>query len=363
MTRIRSRLRGALALTVALAVPASALGAAVDVAPTVDVDRFQARVVGAEGTARLVWRAPDSYAVGPPRGFAPLERTVRDGGLETSRSGGGPGYVARRGYVAAPDGYTVFDLLDSSVDTLLARMRAGTTTAVAARTGGRATLRGTVRLGPNDCAGLRGGVRTIHLDARTLVPLRIVTRRSGSRTQTLSLTGLRVNRLIPAGTFLPVSVAAGAFTADQGFRRVSPAAAAARLPYVPETPAALPAGFTLAVSGWAPRGAVNGAEGSIPSRPALFAAVYARGVERIEVTQRRAVGGDWPGDPFAGECRPLTTRQVSVGGVAATYAIGPETGPHLYWRDGAVLHTVSGPFPADDLVAVAASLTPVTPAP
>lgn len=55
----------------------------------------------------------------------------------------------------------------------------------------------------------------------------------------------------------------------------------------------------------------------------------------------------------------LSARAVTVGGVRANYAFGPETGPHLYWREGAVLHTVSGPFPVEDLVAVADSLSPV----
>ena len=33
--------------------------------------------------------------------------------------------------------------------------------------------------------------------------------------------------------------------------------------------------------------------------------------------------------------------------------------PHLYWRSGRVLYTVSGPFPAATLTAVARSLQPV----
>jgi len=52
-------------------------------------------------------------------------------------------------------------------------------------------------------------------------------------------------------------------------------------------------------------------------------------------------------------------RQIRFGGVRATFGEGPEVVPHLYWRDGRVLHTVSGPFAKETLVEVAASLRAV----
>ena len=328
-----------------------------EIAPSVAVAGFQARIATERGAAVLMWGGPDRFATVPRGAQGPLERMVRSGGLETSAFAG-DGTVVRRTYAASPDGYTALDLVDLSVETLLAQARAGATTLVSARIGPRATLRGAVRLGPNDCAGLRGGVKTIDLDARTLLPLRIVARRAGSRTETIRLTGLRVNPEFASGTFAPLRPRGRVFRDDQGFRRVGPSAAARNLPYVPRLPTALPAGFRRAVTGWAARSAITGPEGSIPRGRSLFAAVYARGWERIEITQRSAASGDWAGDPFAGECRPLTSRAVTVGGTAATYAFGPETGPHLYWREGPVLHTVSGPFPPEDLVSVAESLAP-----
>ena len=324
-----------------------------------ELPRRRGRSAG--GSSLLAWGGPDRYAVRPNTGEGPLGWLVEDRGLQTSRYVGG-GSVVRRTFPAAPDGYTVFDLIDPSLDTLLGRARTGTTTLSPVRLGGIATLRGTLRLGPNDCAGLRGGVKTINLDAATLLPIRIETRRAGARTETLGFAYLSINRALPARAFRPTGAGGrDIFRADQGFRRTSPGAAARRLPYTPELPTVLPAGFTLAVSGWAPRSGITGAEGSIPARPSLFSAVYARGWERIELTQRRAVGGDWPGDPFGGECQPMSSRAVSIGGVRATFALGPTTGPHLYWREGDVLHTLSGPYPADVLVAAAASLTPVVP--
>lgn len=356
-------LRTAVVLATLIATPASALAAAVDVAPSVALDSFQARVTAAEGSSLLRWGGPERFAAVPRGAGPPVERVVRNGGLETSLFDGG-GAVVRRTFAASPDGYTVLDIIDPSLETFLARVRSGALAATSGRIGGRATIRGSIRLGPNDCAGLRGGVKTLELDAATLIPLRIVTRRAGARTQTLTLRALRVNPALPAAAFAPLRPRGSVFRDDQGFRRVGAAVAAGRLPYVPELPAAVPAGFHRVTTGWAPRSAITGPEGSIPARPSLFAAVYARGVERIELTQRRAVGGDWPGDPFGGECRPLSTTAVTVGGLPATYAVGAETGPHLFWRDGAVLHTISGPFPVEDLVAVADSLAPVAaPAP
>lgn len=145
------------------------------------------------------------------------------------------------------------------------------------------------------------------------------------------------------------------FRANLHFTRTSPAAAAGPLPDTPKLPAVLPPGFALAVSGWASRSGITGPEGSIPPSAWLFAASYRRGQERIDVTERVA-SADWPNDPFGAECQPLRTEAVSVGGVAATYGIGAATVPHLFWRDGPIRYTVSGPFPTDDLVTIAASL-------
>jgi hypothetical protein len=355
-------IRTTIAIAGALCALGASTAAAVDVEPTTVVTSFRGGVSApASGSSGLAWGGADRFAVRPALGEGPLGYLVRNRGLETSRFEGG-GAVVRRTFAAAPDGYTLFDLVDPSIETLLGRARAGTIVLRPSRLGGVATLRGEVRLGPNDCAGLRGGVKTIDLDPATLLPIRVQTRRAGDRTDTFGLDYFAVDRALPARAFRPAGVGGhDVFRADQGFRRTSAQGAARNLPYVPKLPTVLPAGFALAVSGWAPRSGITGAEGSIPARPSLFAAVYARGWERIELTQRRAVGGDWPDDPFGGECRPLSARTVSVNGVPATFALGPETGPHLYWREGPVLHTLSGPFPADVLVAAAASLAPVTP--
>ena len=146
---------------------------------------------------------------------------------------------------------------------------------------------------------------------------------------------------------------------NEGFRRASPAVAATHLSYRPRLPSALPEGFSLAVSGWAPRSAVTGPEGSMPRRRELFAGVYLRGHERIEVTQRLAAGRGWVADPFGFECGVQYSERARVKGRPARFGIGPEIPPHLFWRRGRLLFTVSGPFPKRDLLAIANSLAPI----
>jgi len=347
----------ACAVLSATAVP---VAAAADVAPTRPAVSLRAELSAQTGTTALAVGGPDRFAARPLRGIlGPLGSLVVNRGLQTQFSDGSGIRVART-FPAAPDGAGLWQLLSPSSDTLLARARGGSAPLSPARAEGRATLRGTVRLGANDCAGFRGGVRTLDLDRATLLPLRIRTQRAGARAEVVTLAPRALNRPLPAAAFRPAGpIGAGDVRDDQGFRRTSPAAAARNLPYTPQLPAVVPDGFALAISGWAPRSDTTGAEGSIPPRRSLFQAVYARGWERIEVTQRASGGRGWPDDPFGVECGRLSRTAVTVDGAPATFGIGPEIPPHLYWRDGAVLNTLSGPFPAATLVEIAESLTPI----
>ena len=56
----------------------------------------------------------------------------------------------------------------------------------------------------------------------------------------------------------------------------------------------------------------------------------------------------------------VDARPVTVRGARGTFGVGTLIRPHLYWREGGVLLTLSGPFPAETLVQVADSLAPVT---
>ena len=93
----------------------------------------------------------------------------------------------------------------------------------------------------------------------------------------------------------------------------------------------------------------------MPARPELFAAVYRRGFEHVDVTQRVAGRRGWIADPFSG-CTWAYRERAVIGGARGWYGIGTDEPPHLYWRKGRLLYTVSGPFPKRDLLAIARSL-------
>jgi len=333
------------------------------VEPSADTTRYVARVLDARGAVTALSQdGADRFAMVPLARRSPFDRLVRVAGTETVRFPGGGGRTVRA-YPAAPDGFGGLDLLRVPLASVLGRARAGTLALRPVRVGGRAALRAVFPVPANDCAALRPGKSTVDLDRATLLPLQAVTRRPGSPPEVLRMEVRRVGAALPSRLFRPLPPRGDEDVVDQGFRRTGPAGSAARLPYARLLPATVPDGFALAVSGWAPRSAITGPEGSIPARPDLFQAVYARGWERLELTMRRAAGGrDWPADPFAGECARVTTRTVTVRGVRATFGIGPGTRPHLFWREGGVLLTLSGPFAAETLVAVAGSLAPAAPA-
>lgn len=291
-----------------------------------------------------------------------MPASVFVGGTEfVAAAGGRGGSILRAQYADRPEGFPrSADRSTETVASILGRARSGELALISTTLEGRPALRATVALPANDCAALGPRRATVWLSPTTLMPLLILERTPAGRTvQRVTYSYRMLNATFPGALFTPPATAGpGRFVASDGFRRVSPTVAAASLPYVPRVPAVLPDGFRLVVSGWAPRSGSTGPEASIPRSPSLFTAVYRRGQERIVVSQR-AGASDWPGDPFGHECGAVTTSNVTVAGVAATYGIGPEITPHLFWRDGAVRYTVSGPLSKDGLLAVAGSLTPV----
>jgi hypothetical protein len=333
--------------------------------PTTIARSFRAEVRVGQTVQRVAWKAPESLAVRSRGPMAPFgsEVVVERGGVRVLSAPPGSRrsdliLVERRLYAARPDGYSlVQDTLQGPTDFVLGQARAGKLKLRLTRSGRRLALRARVRLYPNDCAGLRGGSAELWLDRATLLPLRVQVRRGSVRTDSRTrLRGINVplgRRIfsLPRGTRQREVV-------DYGFRRTSPRLAAGLLSYRPLLPRALPPGFRLAVAGWARRSGRTGPEGSNPSNRELFGAVYRRGFERIDVTQRLAGGRGWRSDPFGAECQFQFEERVRVGGVPARFGTGPEATPHLYWRRGRLLHTLSGPFPKGDLIAIAESLAP-----
>lgn len=350
----------ALAALVALAIAqSSAAGPFPGPHPTRVVTSFRAQEEVGRQKFLVSWEAPGRAA--ERRGWS---ASVRPWFLETparrvfARSRFDDGSVERRPYLARQDGFFLAELLREPIDFALAQARAGRRTLEPTTLGGRAALKTTVQLPANECAGLRRGRVTMWLSQRTLLPLRLTEVR-GRRALTRSLAYKRVNGTLPASDFRLPRLGARPFRQDHGFRRAAPAHAASQLSYTPELPAVVPPGFTRQLSGWAPRSQRSGAEGTNPRYRELFAAVYRRGMERIDVTQRLAGARGWRVDPFSAECGFMFQEGANVNGVPAGYGIGPETVPHLFWRDGNLLYTVSGPFAKRDLIAIAESLAPI----
>jgi hypothetical protein len=92
----------------------------------------------------------------------------------------------------------------------------------------------------------------------------------------------------------------------------------------------------------------------------LLAAVYRRGSEQIDLTQRLAPPGGWPADPFAVECVRQHGETARIGAARAVHAASASTTPHVYWRSGRLLYTLSGPFPNAQLAAIARFLRPIS---
>lgn len=346
------------AVLVALAAPFAGVPV-----PAVDVDSYRVRVDSSFGPPEVrTLRAPEDARVRVLQAGFPLI-VSRRGTDWLGASGATSGSVLRNGFAARPDGFPAgtdqyFDVIESA----LAESRAGTRTFTQATLAGKTVLRTEVAVTANDCAGLPARTVRLSLAPRTLLPRRVVERAQGNGAvlATTAYAYTLLNATLPGATFTPPPLGRRPERRNLRFTRATPVASAGPLPYTPKLPAVVPAGFTLAVAGWAPRSGFTGPEGSIPPSPWLFGAVYRKGQERIDITQRVA-STDWPDSPFGGECQPLATEPVTIGTASGTFGIGPTIVPHVFWRDGPFRYTVSGPFPKDDLVAIAASLQKVTP--
>ena len=357
---------GSLALVLPLlAVPAPFAG---NPQPTTVVTAVRAELTVGRSRERVIWQAPESFAVRTRTGEPSLasELALERNGLRLLSA---PPYsrrsdvdlLERRLFAARPDGYSLVEnLVQGQSEFVLEQARAGKLRLRPSRVAGRPALRAKVRLYPNTCAALAGGSAEVWVDRATLLPLRLEERRGSVRYRS-RVVRLEVDPRLSAAAFAPPPATRRRHTLDYGFVRTSPRSAARRLSYRPLLPRLLPSGFRLAVSGWARRSGVTGPEGSNPRYPQLFGAVYRRGFERIDLTQRLAAGRGWLSDPFGAECQFQLEERVVVHGVPARFATGPETVPHLYWRRGRLLLTVSGPFPKRDLVAIAESLAPQRP--
>jgi hypothetical protein len=328
--------------------------------PTLMVDSYKVRVEATRVPADLWTIAPDRFRLRTLGAGVPPS-VGREGTETTGPYSTAPRFTGvRNAYYGEPDAFPrTPGFFSGSVAAMLAGARSGAAVFRAENLAGSPALRADIVIAANECAGEGKKNVRVWLSRATLLPLKVVERDAATRriTRATTLKYSSVNAAFPDATFRPPPAAASLRRTNQGFQRATPAAADAALSYPVKVPALLPPGFVTDVVGWAARGRVVGAEGSIPADRSLFSATYRRGQEYITVTQR-AASQAWPDDPFGAECVPLKTEPATVGAFAATYGASPSITPHLFWWDGAVRHTVSGPFPKTDLVAIAESLAP-----
>lgn len=356
----------AASLTVAVAAaPGAVVGP--DFGPTTTTRALQvASIDGSGDTAVLYWTEAGRF-----RGLVRVDgsRSVIDETRDrylyadgTTTAASGP-IVIRRRMVAEPDRARQVDqFLFDYAWPLVARQRAGQVVLLDATLEGRPVLRGVTTLAANDCGALAAGTRTMFLDPATLVPVRMVERRGTARPEVV-----RFSRRAPApSAFGAIRLRGPVGTFDEQFQRRGARQVAASVRFPVSLPTSLPSGFRFDAAGSAPRGAMLGPEGSFPRSRGVFQARWTRGIEHLDLTIRPAHGSlaaDWDqSDPFGAECESTEEVTTTVDGAPARFAYGELGSPRLWWRAGSTLYTLAGPFSPDQLVAIASSLEPVTPA-
>lgn len=345
-------------LTAVAAIAAVATPFAGAPSPTFIADDYDLTVNNAKTGKRIVHHVvlgPERFLTNPTDAAVP-DVVARDGQYLVGATKTTKGRKVVNRYQSEPDGIIGPDDLGLKLARFaVTEARAGKLTLTPDVMGGRAVFRVDIDLPANTCRKLAEGTATLWMTRTTLLPRRLEVERDG-KTTTWSYRFGAFNQGFQIGILDPPALGSKPALASNGFRRRTPAVAGGPLPFVPQLPQMLPSGFKLVSSGWAPRGSRTGA-GAVNKRDQfLFSAVYAKGWERIEVTQRVATNGTWKKDPFSRTCLAMAPGRTTVGTRPAHYAIGTEITSHLWWREGGILHTVSGPYGKQDLQAIALSL-------
>ena len=327
--------------------------------PTFRANTYQLTVSTRTTTVRHLFAGPERFS-SIAKDPKVVDMAARDGVLFFGATPTSKGRRIDNRYQAAPDGVNgPSDFGLKLARFAVAEARAGHLQLTAERLAGRNVLRAEIDLAANSCQKLPEGTATIWLTKTTLLPKRLEVERDGVTT-TFRYTFSRFNqRLFLSGLGLP-KLGPRAVRINNGFKRRTPAVARGPLAFTPRLPTKLPSGFTLVASGWAPLGARTGIQDVNKRNPSLFSAVYMKGWERIEVTERLVGNAKFGRDPFSELCLSIRNGTTLVGNRGARYGIGTEIPSHLWWRDGPIYLTVSGPYPKQDLKSIAESLQKIT---
>lgn len=226
------------------------------------------------------------------------------------------------------------------------------------------------------------------VDEATAVPVRWTLSRKGEVIAEQWVEDLTVNEPVAAARFAPVApTGAQRREYDAGYRRLEPAAIAAALPFAAYYPASVPRGFAprgaaLARAEWRDAGAGMQWE-ALATPAALFS--WQRGFDDLSISTRpyaRSVVYEGEGlpprvveDPFESTYawllmrtrpRDVMLRRGALAGLEAHVVAGAWAYPHLWVVVPAAIGgeklvvTVAGDATADELVAVAESLAPLS---
>jgi outer membrane lipoprotein-sorting protein len=205
-----------------------------------------------------------------------------------------------------------------------------------------------------------GDVHEVTVDRASGFPVREVVRLTNGGFLETAVHRLRVNPLLPPGTFwLRFPAGSRVDRMDDGFQRVTLSRAHAIVGYRPLVPSFVPAGFRrdrVAVARRA-RGT------ALPSRNVVSIS-YRRGLQQLVVTTR-AVGlrpSAW-GDPFQADPgrspRRVKLRSGALAGHRASVVVDPASTPHLWVLSRTLVVTVAGDLDTEQLVRIAESLHPL----
>jgi hypothetical protein len=216
------------------------------------------------------------------------------------------------------------------------------------------------------------------VDVATWFPMRYTTLLHGDIVKDVHLTDVHLDVPVTDSEFEPAFPdGAKVEVDDEGFRRVTPAEAAAAFSYTPLAAGDPPSGFAFSAAATADKaqffimtGPGDAKHESWRTTRDVTQAQYRAGFLSFTVTTRPDVGmhDPLPADPFArdpgavaarGAVRKATIKHGALTGVTVKYAMPAVGVPHLWAFHDGLLVTVSGDLTEEQLLGVAESLTPL----
>jgi hypothetical protein len=202
----------------------------------------------------------------------------------------------------------------------------------------------------------------IKVDVQTGVPVYARWTVDGKLRRELRITSVDIDRAVSRSR-LAVDVPDGVALSrsDQGFERVEPDEVEHVVGYAPLVPSWLPDGYELADVTVARRGGPTGSEAMNPQAPDVVSLLYRRGFDRIVLSTRVAVPGDWSdplatGEGFVDRPEVIRLERGALSGVEANLLIVPLAIPHIWALTDELVVTIAGDLDRGELLRVAESL-------